>query len=34
MYIDKKERERSAFNYLELNQSLRYGNGPFHLLIR
>ena len=30
MYIDK----RPAFNYLELNQLLRCGNGPFDLLKR
>ena len=35
IYIDEKERQRPTFNYLELNQLLRYGNnGPFSLLIR
>ena len=36
LYIDKKEGQWPAFNYLEikLNQSLRYGNSPFDLFIR
>ena len=34
IYLEYKGRQRPAFNYLELNQLLRYGNGPFDLFIR
>ena len=35
LYINKKEGQRAAFDYLEIksNQLLRYGNSPFDLLI-